>query len=192
MSKGSFGDGLLRPCEWRYRFGPIKQTGPLIRIHQMRMTIALVLAALAGTQVANTQSASAETAAPGPWQIYDAGDIVIGWGSMTADGMLVEGSRFTLSKVPQASFMGDVSWMSHGFTLNCLNDMFTQRAGEYLALDGSVLGAMYERPMAAIEPGSFEELIKIAVCDGRPIEGTKVDQTRDEALKTAAAMANSK
>lgn len=126
---------------------------------------------------------------PGAWQTYETSDTLLGWGDLKAEGMTVYGRRFLLSKTPQSSFMGDVSWMTHDFTMDCLAGTFTQGSGQYLALDGTVMGPSAPRPLALIEKGTGEELIKIAVCDGRPIEGTHIEQTREGAMTAARLIA---
>lgn len=146
----------------------------------MRLAAVLLLGTLAPV-------APVEAQQPGGWQFIETADSLYAWGDMVADGVTVTGRRFILSKTPMSSFMGEVSWMTHDFTLVCGGDRFTQGAGQYLALDRSVLGASAPRPTAAIEIGSGEELIKIAVCDGRPIEGAHIEQTREGAMKAAAA-----
>lgn len=147
------------------------------RVVLLGLTLAFPLAPMAHAQQ------------PGAWQTYEAGDTLIGWGDLAAEGMVVSGRRFILSKTPQSSFMGEVSWMTHDFSMDCRTGTFTQGSGQYLALDGTVRGPSAPRPVATIEAGTGEELIKIAVCDGRPIEGTHIEQTREGAMKAAGARA---
>lgn len=148
----------------------------------MRSFIALALAAL-------LTATHAQAEEKGNWQLFETSDTVYAWGDMVADGMVVNGHRFILSKTPQDSFMGDVSWMTHDFTLDCSLLIFTQGPGQYLALDGAVLGQSAPRPSAQIEPVTGEEMIKAAVCEGRPIEGAAVEATRESAMSAARAKA---
>ncbi len=146
----------------------------------MRLTIALALMALAPAPLAAAEE-------KGNWQFIETADSIYAWGDMLVDGMVVTGHRFILSKTPQSSFMGDVSWMTHDYTLDCARQTFQQGSGQYLALDGAVMGPSAPRPPASIEPQTGEELIKIAVCDGRPIEGAVVEPTRESAMAAARA-----
>jgi hypothetical protein len=149
----------------------------------MRLALVLTVLAMSPAAMVNAQE-------PGNWQFIETADTVYAWGDMVANGMEVNGHRFILSKTPQTSFMGDVSIMSHDFTLDCGTMIFTQRSGQYLALDGTVMGPSAPRPSAEITPASGEEMIKAAVCEGRPIDGAVVAATREIALTEARAKAS--
>lgn len=75
--------------------------------------------------------------------------------------------------------------MTRDFSLDCASLTFRQGSRQYLAQDSALLGASAPRPVAVIETASGEEMIKAAVCEGRPIESAVVEGTRESAMTGA-------
>ena len=125
---------------------------------------------------------------PGNWGYLETGEGVIGWGDIAVEGQVATARRFILARSPRSTPMGPVQWMAHPFTLDCQTGTFSQNAGEYLALDGTTLGKSVGHPVESISEGSAEAMLRASICEGRPIEGSRVAANREEAMEKSRAI----
>jgi hypothetical protein len=149
--------------------------------YRMRRAIFLTVAAILLAAPASAQK-------PGNWGYLETGEGVIGWGDIAVDGQVATARRFILARSPKSTPMGPVQWMAHPFRLDCQTGTFTQNAGEYLALDGTTLGKSVGHPLETISEGSTEAMLRASICEGRPIEGSRVAANREEAMEKSRAI----